>query len=138
MPRAKAPCGTYSAYKRHMRDGEDVDAACRQASVERSRDQQKQRRDGESSAPRTPHSDPPKSGKTKQEALEWNLQLIEAAMLEVEASKLAPLSKRHSELLAEIAGMSGEVKEADPFDEFLSGDVSNVVGFPAAKDREAS
>ncbi|MFJ4038211.1 hypothetical protein ACIPVB_08990 [Microbacterium sp. NPDC090007] len=34
MPRAKAPCGTYTAYKRHLRDGEDVDSACRRAQKE--------------------------------------------------------------------------------------------------------
>lgn len=35
MPRPKAPCGTYTAYKRHLRDGEEVDAACRKAQQER-------------------------------------------------------------------------------------------------------
>lgn len=34
MPRAKAPCGTYTAYKRHLRDGEEVDSACRRAQKE--------------------------------------------------------------------------------------------------------
>ncbi|MNI02144.1 hypothetical protein D3C73_550080 [compost metagenome] len=60
-------------------------------------------------------------------------------MQDVEASKLAPLSKRHSELLAELATMSeqGE-KEADPFDAFFNGDLSNVVGFPTPQDRKTS
>lgn len=34
MPRAKAPCGTYTAYKRHLRDSEEVDSACRKAQKE--------------------------------------------------------------------------------------------------------
>ncbi|MDQ0735322.1 hypothetical protein [Arthrobacter agilis] len=75
---------------------------------------------------------------TRQQSLEWNLRLVEAAMGDVEPSKLAPLSKRHSELLVELAGLSSGVKEVDPFDEFFNGDLSNVVGFPAPKDREAS
>lgn len=34
MARAKAPCGTYTAYKRHLREKEPVDAACRKAQKE--------------------------------------------------------------------------------------------------------
>jgi len=34
MPRPKAPCGTYSAYKRHLRAQEPVDDACRAAQKE--------------------------------------------------------------------------------------------------------
>lgn len=34
MPRAKAPCGTYTAYKRHLRLKEPVDDACRAAQRE--------------------------------------------------------------------------------------------------------
>lgn len=31
MPRPKAPCGTISAYRRHLREGSTVDSACREA-----------------------------------------------------------------------------------------------------------
>lgn len=34
MPRPKAPCGTYTAYKRHLRAKETVDEACRAAQKE--------------------------------------------------------------------------------------------------------
>ena len=138
MPRAKAPCGTYSAYKRHLRDGEPVDPACRQASVERSREQVRSRNESAPPAPVIEREAPPVARKGRQESLEWNLRLIESAMVEVDPSRLAPLSKRHSELLAELASMTSEVKEVDPLDEFLSGDLSNVTRFPAAADREAS
>lgn len=37
MPRPKAPCGTYPAYRRHLREGEDVDSACRKAQIEHDR-----------------------------------------------------------------------------------------------------
>lgn len=140
MARAKAPCGTYSAYKRHLRDGEAVDEACRQASVERSREQSRSRKGDEPEAARVTASAPPKlGGSSRQQSLEWNLALVEAAMQDVEASKLAPLSKRHSELLAELSTMSDQgEKEADPFDAFFNGDLSNVVGFPTAQDRKTS
>lgn len=140
MARPKAPCGTYSAYKRHLRDEEPVDEACRAASVERSREQAASRKGEPAQAPPQHGIEPPLPGKTRQESLEWNLRLIEAAMVDVESSKLAPLSKRHSELLAELATVTGagEKKGVDPFDEFFSGDLSNVVGFPTSADREAS
>jgi hypothetical protein len=83
----------------------------------------------------------PAAGKSRSDRLYWQLGLLEDALAYVSSddpAKLAPLSKRHSELLAEIESLSSEVKEADPFDEFFNGDVSNVVGFPTAKDREAS
>jgi hypothetical protein len=72
--------------------------------------------------------------------LEWNLGLIEAAMGEIDAARLAPLSKRHQELLAELATLDGPAaaKEVDPFDEFFNGDLSNVARFPTSSDREAS
>jgi hypothetical protein len=31
MPRRKAPCGTYSAYQRHLKEGVNIDSACRRA-----------------------------------------------------------------------------------------------------------
>ena len=31
MPRAKAACGSYTAYKRHLREHEPIDDACREA-----------------------------------------------------------------------------------------------------------
>lgn len=34
MPRPKAPCGSYTAYKRHLRLKEPVDEACRRAQQE--------------------------------------------------------------------------------------------------------
>jgi hypothetical protein len=34
MPRPKSPCGTYPAYRRHLRERSAVDAACRRAQQE--------------------------------------------------------------------------------------------------------
>lgn len=157
MPRPKAACGTYSAYKRHLRDGSDVDDACRQASKERSRAQTQQRKDNAPAALKPDAESwedfdlerreaPPEAGDgiaafDRGRDLRWNLGLVKSAMQEVaekDAAKLAPLSKRHSELLLEIEALDGAVQEVDPFDEFLSGDFSNVIGFQSAKDRKTS
>ncbi|MDQ0102343.1 hypothetical protein J2T10_001989 [Paenarthrobacter nicotinovorans] len=87
-----------------------------------------------------PPPEAPPSARTRKQSLEWNLGLIEAAMAEVDAARLAPLSKRHQELLAELATLDGPAaaKEVDPFDEFFNGDLSNVARFPTSSDREAS
>jgi hypothetical protein len=80
-------------------------------------------------------------GKSREESLRHNLLLIERAMeivAAMEPSKLAPLSKRHSELLAELEGLNGSAKQEDPLDAFLSGGDSNVVGFPTPTDRKVS
>src|SRR5688500_1975995 len=37
MSRPKAPCGSYPAYRRHLREHEEVDSACREAPVEHGR-----------------------------------------------------------------------------------------------------
>lgn len=46
MPRPIAPCGTYSAYRRHKRRGEDVDVDCRQAARDEANLRAIQRRRG--------------------------------------------------------------------------------------------
>lgn len=162
MPRPPAPCGSYSAYKRHLRKGEPVDDACRRASDERVAEQKEAREAGRPARSKTAAAPPPDdfedwedfdaerraapevppANRTRLERLQWGLSLVEAAMAHVsdeEPAKLAPLSKRHSELLAEIDSLEGAtVKEVDPFDEFLSGDASNVIGFPTSADRKTS
>lgn len=160
MPRPPAPCGSYTAYKRHLRKGEPVDDACRRASDERVAEQAAARRwdnppepeptpvdefegwEGFDSERRDKPETPP-AHRSRAERLQWGLSLVEAAMAHVagdEPAKLAPLSKRHSELLAEIESLEGPAvaKEVDPFDEFFNGDLSNVARFPTSSDREAS
>ena len=51
MPRPLAPCGTYSAYRRHKRRGEEVDVECRQAARDEANLRAIQRRRGVKPAP---------------------------------------------------------------------------------------
>lgn len=51
MPRPLAPCGTYSAYRRHKRRGEEVDVDCRQAARDEANLRAIQRRRGVKPAP---------------------------------------------------------------------------------------
>jgi len=138
MPRPLAPHGTYSAYKRHLREKSTVCELCVGARDERTAAQRAERRP-QSSAP--PPSDsaglPPGTETDYRVALERNLKLVSDALEKValdEPAKLAPLSKRHSELLNELRSFDGpEVKE-DPFDAFFAG--SNVIGISTAPSRK--
>lgn len=141
MARPPAPCGTFSAYKRHKRKGEPVDEMCQAAAKIESKKQvdamnfRPPSEEALAAAAAVPRE------RTREESLRRNLLLVERAMEIVaadEPAKLSPLSKRHSELLSELEGLSEPVKEADPFDAFFAGDASNVVGFPAAQDRKTS
>ena len=51
MPRPLAPCGTYSAYRRHKNRSEEIDAACRQAARDEANRRAIQRRRGVKPAP---------------------------------------------------------------------------------------
>jgi hypothetical protein len=165
MARPPAPCGTYSAYKRHRRKHETVDPACEKARDERTaadaaaRKASRAEKVAAATAPpvdddsdwdgtdlfarirgersRRDHSDA--VPKTRAERLQWNLDLIEAAMEitgTLEPSKLAPLSKRHSELLDELHRIDGDKPVKDPLDEFFGDGGSNVVGISTASSRK--
>lgn len=127
MARPKAPCGTYSAYKRHLREKSQPCEPCLEARAVRIAEQRAQRRsNSRASADVVQDSAPSASGTpSRMDQLEWNLSKVVLAISNVsesDPSKLAPLSKRHSELLAEIAALDAESQsgaEEDPFDAFL-------------------
>lgn len=148
MGRPRAPHGTKAAYKRHLADKSRICDACQAW------------RDGETppkpvvSIPRTPESstEPPKPAKERlrmidplEETLD-NLDAIKDAIAWARAedpSKLGPLSKRKSELIAEIIAYGGEFKDPEQkpkMEQILDGptpsEVStlgdNVLGFRPA------
>lgn len=109
MARQLAPCGTFSAYKRHKRNGEPVDAACQTAAREYRREQ----RAGERAAgaevvqlavERDRRSEMPAE---LADAVE-NFRIVKAAMESATPGAVAPLSKRRQELVAEIARLQGD------------------------------
>lgn len=150
MARPRAACGTYAAYRRHLREKSPVDDACRAAARA-----EKARRADVEAAERSSNS-PERSGATVtniatssgndsppqidvQAELHANLALVKAAMAVVglsDPSKLPALSKRHSELLQELERAGATSESEDPFDAFFAGD--NVVGFTASTDRKSS
>ena len=127
MPRPPAPCGTESAYKRHMRKKEPVDAACRAAMQEAARGRSGRADDDEQSAPVVALHGAFTASKgasvDARERLIANMQLVERAMeaiADVDPIKIVQLSTRHAELVAQLVAVSGggegPAKETDPFD----------------------
>lgn len=134
MPREVAPCGTPTAYRRHLRKGEDACLACkkaesdRQAFVRAEKERMKAAEREEKASEAIQAFDDLAGSPTGDEIdvaaeLRANLTLIKQSMAIVAASepaKLAPLSKRHSELLAELASLDDDGEKEDPLESFLS------------------
>jgi hypothetical protein len=104
MPRPRAACGSFAAYKRHKRLHETVDAACAEAARRQAQD----RRDaaaGESAEvlqlalARTP---PPPEELDEVAELRKNLRLVTAALDSAPASSVVALSVRQQELVSAI------------------------------------
>lgn len=156
MPREVAPCGTPTAYRRHLRKGETPCLACKKAESDRQAANRAEEdrlkaaeRDKKASHAIQVFEDllgGPLAGQIDMRAeLEANLLLIKQSMALVAASepaKLAPLSKRHSELLAELASLDDDGEKEDPLESFLSSDSggasANVTRFPSATDRASA
>jgi hypothetical protein len=123
-----------------LREKSTVDPACRAAQQSYDRENAASKSSG-ADIPRIPAdlggSKPSTGSLDVRGELEENLRLVKAAMravAESDASKLAPLSKRHSELVAELAVLDDSTAREDPFDAFLSG--GNVVGISTAASRK--
>lgn len=116
---ALMPCGTYAAYRRHLRNGDPIDDACAQAG----RDQKNVRADRalvESAdvVQLALTAEPPVEEDLSEldEALE-NLRIVRAAMKDAPANAIAALSKRREELVSRITKLqqtnSSEVSKLD-------------------------
>ncbi len=142
MARQKAPCGTYSAYRRHRREGSEPCAACVRAKNKHNASRSVSASARERSEPvvRAQESVPVEVNSFDRHAeLLRTLELVDTAIdaaIDDDPVKLAPLIRERRELIAEL-GPVEVVEEVDPFDEFLAGE-GNVVRFDSAKGREAS
>jgi len=120
VPRPKAPCGTYSAYKRHLREKTPVDDACAAARDARTEDAAQKRRAAKSeprilsivtAAPKSPPAppadpDPDPEELTQVQILREGLAAVRAAITVVRSNdpaRLAPLLKEQREIARELA-----------------------------------
>ena len=101
----RKPCGTYAAYRRHLRANEAVDEACAAAA----REQKNVRKQGPAMVSVLESAPVVDSVDELSEALE-NLRIVKAAMEVAPANAVAPLSKRREELVARIAKLQNADK----------------------------
>lgn len=123
-PDFPAPCGTKSAYERHLRNKEPVDDDCRLANT---RAQRKTRADARKPVvPPEPVSAPDAASRLgdleRQRDVLWSA--IQWAM-ENDPARVPAMSKELREVWAELGGLKDDegVKD-DPFDKFLSAPIS--------------
>ena len=107
MAHALAPCGSFTAYKRHLRRGEAVCDLCAQAA----RDQKNARVDlgRVESASRVAlalAAEPAPDVLDELDEARENLRAVKAAMSEAPAASVAALSKRREELVRRIVVLS--------------------------------
>jgi len=113
MPRPPAPCGTYSAYKRHKRLGERVDAACEKAQHERVAEVKANRKSA-LTAERTLRIVPPPAPRattSRLDMLREALDVVNTAIQVVateDPTKLAPLIREKRELAREIDAIESD------------------------------
>lgn len=114
MARSPAPCGTFTAYKRHKRLGEPVDGACAQAARDQVNDRNASKRDEASQVIRLAivESEPVPENVNVLEKLRWNLQILEATMVAGVPGGMAALSKQHTELVSIIDRLEKEQNPA--------------------------
>jgi hypothetical protein len=152
MPAKIAACGTYAAYRRHLRRKEPVDDACRQA--QRAQEAERRREslgNGEGNGAVVqlrlgpgPSAVSSESRTLARERLVASLERLERAMdavIESEPMQIVTLSKRHSEVLGELLALDGPSSgppdpagEADPFDGFFG--AGGAARRPAAAPRK--
>jgi len=98
------PCGTYAAYKRHVRTGTPIDDLCAQAGRDEKNNRLAAARVQSAAVVTLAVAVEPvvDSVDELEECLE-NLRIVRAAMSEAPANSIAGLSKRREELVARIA-----------------------------------
>lgn len=103
MARPPAPCGTFSAYKRHKRKGEPVDDACAEAARNQKNDRVMANRSAAADVVKLAIVESPEPEPIDElaEARE-NLRIVKATMNAGVPTGMAALSKQYADLVALI------------------------------------
>ncbi|RBP66425.1 hypothetical protein DFO66_103375 [Brevibacterium sanguinis] len=118
MVRELLPCGTFAAYLRHRKAGEDACEPCKQAMRDQksSRDRKKKLEAGEARLKLVPAgTDPSPASGPETDPLtvaRENLGIIEATLKNplTPAGSIAPLTKRREELVERIRKLDGKTE----------------------------
>jgi hypothetical protein len=122
MARNPAPCGSFAAYQRHKRNGEDVDDACAQAA----RDQKNVRADAAQAAAGAAVAEafevePGVDDLDPLEEARDNLRIIRAALRSgPPPNTVAALTKRRDEVVDRIRQIMAETPEVSAFDQLAA------------------
>lgn len=100
--RDPAPCGSFTAYKRHKRKGEPVDEACAQAARDQKNERVEAKRESTAEVLRLAIADAPPEPEGIDELAEarLNLSIVRAAMQAGVPTGLAALSKQYADLVS--------------------------------------
>lgn len=138
-----APCGTWTAYKRHMRNNEEVDDACREAARENDRAQKSRTATHEALTSELSKGNDADTEKVSQlvsygqfedvdvpvhedplEAARWRLRRVRAALLVAGPRDVAPLANAEQQIVAEIsrinAAKAPEQKKVSALDQLAN------------------
>lgn len=107
-----AECGTFTAYKRHKRNGEPVDEACAAAARDQKNERMQVKRDETTEVVRLAIADavPEVAPVDPLAKLRWNLAILEATMTAGVPNGMAALSKQHAELVDAISRLENADK----------------------------
>ena len=138
MGRPPAKCGTFSAYKRHLRNGEAIDEACQEAARVQSQAQTEKKRQQRPPRPpaKKPEEKPPRRRTLieeilvslpdveppcgREDVLRRGLAKVSKAIdvvFEIDPTKLAPLLREQREMARELESLSEGPREVSLADE---------------------
>jgi len=126
-----AECGTFTAYKRHKRNGESVDERCAAAAREQKNARVQERRDAvaERIQLAVATAVPEKAPVDELDKLRWNLGILEATMAAGVPNGMAALSKQHAELVAAIVRLEAASKpEVSALDQLAQRRSARIAG----------
>lgn len=112
MARPLAPCGTFSAYKRHKRRGESVDDACAQAARDQANSRNAETRAEAAEVVQLAIVDapPPEPAIDELEEARLNLTIVKATMMAGVPTGMAALSKQYADLVVLIKRLEDQAK----------------------------
>ena len=112
MARPLAECGTFTAYKRHKRNGEPVDLACAQAAREQRSDRVQAQRSEVAEIVKLAIVDAPAEAEGIDELAEAreNLRIVKATMQAGVPTGMAALSKQYADLVALVRRLENQSK----------------------------
>lgn len=115
MGKPKAPCGTDAAYRRHLRNGETVDEACRDAHAAARRGDRRSPAAAPRSAPMfTPDLPPSDVSDDEIDDMALIVKTLRGAFVQIAAedpTKLAPIAREFRAVVEAVRGPVEQPKE---------------------------